>query len=494
MDFAEPWGPGHIIANKYRLVRQLGRGGMGSVWAADHLALSSQVAVKIIDPAIAKNEEALTRFLREAQAAAALRSPHVVQTFDYGVHDGVPYIAMELLEGESLAQRLDKVGSIPLEETAHILTQVGRAIARAHEAGIVHRDLKPDNIFLVRNDDEEIAKVLDFGIAKATGGALGNSSQTRTGAILGTPYYMSPEQAEGNRSVDHRTDLWSLAIITFECVTGKRPFESEALGDLILQICVRPIKLPSTVVPVPHAFDAWYQLATQREPAQRFQSARELTVALRAAAGLKAEMGRGRTMPSTADLPIAMVSAPTPQPAFNAQTPPRPLSAQTPERPLQATTGGASILTNDGDEPVKLPAQTSTPLLIGSTLAALALAGTVAFFVFRSKGHDAEPQAQTAQTGAAAPVAAPAAAPQKATPEPAKTVAAEAPAVVPAVQPATSAAPVTTEAPKAEQPTEPTTATHKAAAAAHAAKTSAKKSDAPAATSTGKKQRVDFGF
>src|SRR5207344_1497105 len=104
-------------------------------------------------------------------------------------------------------------------------TQVSRAIAKAHEMGIVHRDLKPDNIFLVVNDDDEIAKVLDFGIAKAAGGALGQSSQTRTGAVLGTPYYMSPEQAEGNKSVDHRTDLWSLAIITFECVTGKRPFE-----------------------------------------------------------------------------------------------------------------------------------------------------------------------------------------------------------------------------------------------------------------------------
>src|SRR5215510_3880027 len=149
MDFSEPWGPGHVIANKFRLVRQLGRGGMGSVWAADHLALSSQVAVKIIDPAIARNQEALARFLREAQAAAALRSPHVVQTFDYGVQDGVPFIAMQLLEGESLAHRIERAGPIPLPETAKIMTQVGRAIARAHEAGIVHRDLKPDNIFLV---------------------------------------------------------------------------------------------------------------------------------------------------------------------------------------------------------------------------------------------------------------------------------------------------------------------------------------------------------
>src|SRR5689334_5323196 len=197
MSTVTPWGPGHVIAQKFRLVRRLGQGGMGSVWAADHLALNSQVAVKIIDPAIASNAEALGRFLREAQSAAALRSPHVVQTFDYGVEDGVPFIAMELLEGQSLAQRLEQSGRLTLEQTAKIMTEVGRAISRAHDAGIVHRDLKPDNIYLVKNDDEEIAKVLDFGIAKATGGQLGNSSQTRTGAILGTPYYMSPEQAEG---------------------------------------------------------------------------------------------------------------------------------------------------------------------------------------------------------------------------------------------------------------------------------------------------------
>ncbi|HVW29721.1 MAG TPA: serine/threonine-protein kinase [Polyangiaceae bacterium] len=494
MDFSEPWGPGHVIANKYRLVRQLGKGGMGSVWAADHLALSSQVAVKIIDPSIAKNEEALARFLREAQAAAALRSPHVVQTFDYGVHESVPFIAMELLEGESLAQRLDVVKQLPLDETARVLTQVGRAIARAHEAGIVHRDLKPDNIFLVKNDDEEIAKVLDFGIAKATGGALGNSSQTRTGAILGTPYYMSPEQAEGNRSVDHRTDLWSLAIIAFECVTGKRPFESDALGDLILQICVRPIKMPSTVAPVPPAFDAWYATATQRDPAQRFQSARELTIALRAAAGLAADMGKGRpTLPSTNEV----LKIPPPPPV--ALTPSGALDAQTPQRPFNVTTGGAGSVTND--EPVQVPKQASTPLLVGATLAALALAGTVAFFVFRSKGHD---DAAQAHATTAAQVTAAAAAPAPPTEEPPAKPAAVATAtpvatVEPAAaahvaEPAASAVPVTPEAAPAEHVAE--TSAHKAAAAVRPAKataSAAKKADKPA-SSPAPKQRVDFGF
>jgi hypothetical protein len=192
-------------------------------------------------------------------------------------------------------------------------------------------------------------------------------------------------------------------------------------------------------------------------------------------------MGRGRTMPSSAELPIAAISAPTPQPA---------VMVQTPQRPLQATTGGAGALVND--EPVKPPVQASTPLLVGSTLAALALAGTVAFFVFRSKGHDAEPQSQTAT---AAQVATPPAAPQKTTPDTVKTVTAESPAAVPAVQPVASAAKATAEAPKAEQPAELTA--HKAATASHAAKASsgsAKKTEKPAATPSGQKQRVDFGF
>src|SRR5262245_47212839 len=146
--------PDTILAGKYRLTRQLGRGGMGSVWLAQHLTLDSPVAIKLMDPAIASSQEALQRFWREAQAAASLRSPHVVQILDHGVDQGTPYIAMELLDGESLADRLARVGTLGPPETARIMTQVARAVRRAHEAGIVHRDLKPDNIYLVRNDEE----------------------------------------------------------------------------------------------------------------------------------------------------------------------------------------------------------------------------------------------------------------------------------------------------------------------------------------------------
>lgn len=282
-----------IIAGKYRLVSQLGKGAMGEVWRAEHTTLGAAVAIKLIDidllgPGNHNNSEVVQRFFREAKAAAALRSPHVVQILDHGYDGRLPYIAMEMLEGETLEHRLDRMKVLPPIMTATIMTHIARAIGKAHEAGIVHRDLKPGNVFLVKNDDDEIAKVLDFGIAKTTTGALGAEGgvSTRTGSVVGTPCYMSPEQALGNKSIDHRADLWSLGVIAFECVCGVRPFDSEALGDLIVQICARPVPIPSQVVaasgvPIPDGFDAWFARACAREPAERFQSARELAESLR---------------------------------------------------------------------------------------------------------------------------------------------------------------------------------------------------------------------
>jgi serine/threonine-protein kinase len=286
--------PGRVLAGRYRLEEHLGEGGMGAIWRAEHLVLAAPVAVKIIDRDVTEDEQAVARFMREAQAAATLRSPHVVQILDYGVDNGTPFIAMELLEGENLAQRIKRAGRLGAEETARIVTHIARAVGRAHEAGIIHRDLKPENVFLVHNEDEEIAKVLDFGVAKVESTTLGMGSEgarTRTGSLLGTPYYMSPEQAQGNKDVDHRSDLWSLAVIAFECLTGRRPFYSDGLGDLVIQICVRDIPVPSELAPVPLGFDKWFARAVEREPERRFQSARELTDALREALGVEARGG-----------------------------------------------------------------------------------------------------------------------------------------------------------------------------------------------------------
>jgi tRNA A-37 threonylcarbamoyl transferase component Bud32 len=288
LDDAEP--PQGLIAGKYQLKQLLGRGGMGSVWEGVHTTLGTRVAVKFIDAEYANSPEARSRFENEARAAATLRSKYVVEVYDHGVtDDGRPFIVMEYLEGEPLDRRLDRMGRLPAKQTALILQQVCRALTKAHQARIVHRDLKPENIFLVWDDEDgtDIAKVVDFGIAKFTDGSLGPSSATRTGSVLGTPYYMSPEQARGLRSVDFRTDIWSLGVIAYRAIVGTLPFDGEAIGDLLVKLCTAPVPTPSSIAPdVPPGFDAFIFRALAREPDHRFQSMQEFSASLSAVCGI----------------------------------------------------------------------------------------------------------------------------------------------------------------------------------------------------------------
>ena len=402
--------PQQILSGKYRLERELGRGGMGSVWLAEHMTLRSPVAIKLIDPGIAAEPEALARFLREAQSAASLRSPHVVQILDHGVDEGVPFIVMELLEGESLAARIERHHRLAPAETARILTQVARAITRAHEAGIIHRDLKPDNIFLVRNDEEEVAKVLDFGVAKASSHGMGAATgATRTGSVLGTPYYMSPEQAEGMKSIDGRSDLWSLGVIAWECLLGSRPFEAETLGGLLLAICAREIPVPSTVGAVPVGFDAWFAKACSRHVASRFGSAKELAAELRQVCA-----GVVITTPHYAAGPVSSSHGP---------------AVQASSLPLTlATTSGHLGMSSSHEPPMK---KSAAPLVIGIGAVLAIVAGGTAF-ALRSSSTDTVASAAPAvppppATPKVEPVVAPAAAPE--------------PSVVASVAPAASSAP-----------------------------------------------------
>jgi serine/threonine-protein kinase len=289
-----PIEPGRVIAERYRLEAPIGHGAMGSVWRARHLQLDAPVAIKLVGASLAGTPEMLERFLREARSAAAVRSSHVVQIFDYGVDGDRPYIAMELLVGEALDQRLATRGALAGPELDKIFTEVSRAVGNAHELGVIHRDIKPANIFLAREGGHEVTKVLDFGIAKLTAERLGSQADvgTHTGIILGTPRYMSPEQARGRRDVDHRSDLWSLAVLTFECMTGRQPFESSTLGGLVVEICTAEPRVPSSVARVPAGFDAWFARGVSKAPEARFQSAREMAEqlhALLAAAGLAAD-------------------------------------------------------------------------------------------------------------------------------------------------------------------------------------------------------------
>src|SRR5262245_21440636 len=287
--------PGRVIAERYRLEAPIGQGAMGSVWRARHLQLDAPVAIKLVAASLASAPEMLERFLREARSAAAVRSSHVVQIFDYGVDGDRPFIAMELLVGEALDQRLAARGALVGPELDKIFTQVARAVGNEHELGVVHRDIKPANIFLAREGGHEVTKGLDFGIAKLTAERLGAEAGTGTftGIILGTPRYMSPEQARGTRDVDHRSDLWSLAVLAFECLTGRQPFESTTLGGLVVDICTAAPRVPSSVARVPAGFDAWFARGVSKAPEARYQSAREMAEelhALLAAEGLAAEL------------------------------------------------------------------------------------------------------------------------------------------------------------------------------------------------------------
>jgi eukaryotic-like serine/threonine-protein kinase len=293
-DSFEQLKPGQLIADRYRIEEPIGQGAMGAVWRAVHVRLESPVAIKLLKSSIADDPEMLERFLREARSAAAVRSSHVVQIFDYGVDRDIPYIAMELLVGEPLDLRLAARGLIEAPGLDKIFTEVARAVRNAHDLGVVHRDIKPANIFIAREGDHEVTKVLDFGIAKLVDQGLDApvGKGTHTGIILGTPNYMSPEQARGQRQLDHRTDLWSLAVLAFECLTGRQPFESATLGDLVVKICTAQPLLPSAVAQVPAAFDAWFLRGVSKEPEGRFRSATEMADELHAlldAEGLGAE-------------------------------------------------------------------------------------------------------------------------------------------------------------------------------------------------------------
>lgn len=280
---------GDVIADRFRLEVEIGAGAMGTVWRATHLSLQAPVALKLIRAEVARHPEAHQRFEREAVIAARLNSAHVARAIDHGRHDGVPYIAIEFLAGETLRSRLDLRQRLTVIEAARVVRHVARALTAAHDAGLVHRDIKPENVFVAREDDEEIYKVLDFGVAKVTDElARGGIDPTRTGTLLGTPFYLSPEQARGLKTLDHRADLWSLGVMTFECLTGRRPFAGNAIGPLIAQILHGSV--PSVVEwsgdeRLPPELDGWMARALAREPSDRFGSAREMADAFNIAAG-----------------------------------------------------------------------------------------------------------------------------------------------------------------------------------------------------------------
>jgi hypothetical protein len=383
---------GVVVANRYRLDSVIGRGGMGSVWAATHLGLGHQIAVKLISREFVRAPEALRRFDAEAKAAARLQSRHVVQVYDNGtLDDGTPYIAMELLAGESLQHRIEERGRIDLPEAIDILAGCCKALTRAHAIGIVHRDIKPDNIFLARTADEDrdVAKIIDFGVAKVRHGE-GDQGQTGTGMLLGTPLYMSPEQARGLKTLDGRADLYSLGLSAFAMLTGQLAINGESFGDILLKICTQPLPSLRALAPwLPPAMEAWFQRVCAREPADRCQSAQEFIDSLRFAAGQPVATGQSGAMGSVNQFAPA---------AFG---------------PTMVTAGGAAAASTAGGNftvtAAGLPNRRTGVVVVGLACGALAIGAVVAIVALRPSAPAASTTPDAHSSAASAASAPPAA-------------------------------------------------------------------------------------
>ncbi len=280
-----PLETGHVIDGKYRLVRLIGNGGMGSVYEGENLLIRRRVAIKILHSGSMASADAVRRFEREAQAAGQIGNDHILEVLDLGtLPDGDRYMVMEYLDGETLAARIERHGRLTPEQIAPLARQFLTALASAHAAGIIHRDLKPENIFILRSKAgrADFVKLIDFGISKFSR-PFGDGEQrmTRADAVLGTPVYMSPEQARGARETDVRSDIYSCGVILYESVTGTLPFEGESFNDLMFKIALTDAPSPLTVLPSLDPDFAWLiNRAIARDPEARFATAQELAEAL----------------------------------------------------------------------------------------------------------------------------------------------------------------------------------------------------------------------
>jgi len=273
---------GQTVGGKYRILRFLAAGGMGVVYEAQHVHLGRRFAIKFLRPELLRKRESLVRFQREAQAADALESENVTAVIDFGiVADGSPYLVMEYLVGENLGRLLAREGPLPLERASELVLQASHGVQAAHAAGIVHRDLKPPNLFACRREDgTELVKVLDFGVAKLGTFDEANSA-TRTGSVLGTPAYMSPEQARGEKNIDHRADVYALGAILYELVSGQRPHPGDSPNAILHHISTQPaVPLEAIRPTLPRAFLEIVARALAAQPEQRFPSAEALAQAL----------------------------------------------------------------------------------------------------------------------------------------------------------------------------------------------------------------------
>jgi serine/threonine-protein kinase len=288
---------GKTIGGKYLVRSVLGEGGMGAVYEAENTALGRSVAVKVLHPAQARKKVAVKRFHQEARSAGAIGHPNICEVYDLGtLDDGSPYLVMERLVGETLADRIQSEGGLPFDDVIEVVTQVLSGLVAAHEKGIVHRDIKPENIFLTKRVGcPPLAKLLDFGVSKMISPIHNEKDEdldlTRTGMVMGTPFYMSPEQARGDRNLDARVDLYACGVILYEALTGRRPFTAANYNALLLQILTTSARPARELRPaLPQGFDEVLEKALARHRDERFQSAAEFQRELQ---GLRDRHGGG---------------------------------------------------------------------------------------------------------------------------------------------------------------------------------------------------------
>ncbi|HEU0109146.1 MAG TPA: protein kinase [Vicinamibacteria bacterium] len=380
--------PGMVLRGKYEILGKLGAGGMAAVYRARHLAFGEVRAIKVVNNRLADDEEFLRRFRNEAVVARRLQHPNAVRVDDLDMtEDGRPFIVMEYVEGQNLREVVRHQGALSLRRAVVIARQVAAALAAAHELGIIHRDIKPDNILLTGTGEAETAKVLDFGIAKMKESALGDSGAvaTRTGMVVGTPQYISPEQAMGRRGsdLDGRADLYSLGVVLYEMVTGRLPFESDTAMGIILHHLQTPPPEPREVRPdlgIPDSLSAVLMRALQKEPDKRFPSATAMATALQEVLATLPEDARAteadgagtarpltpppipfdidrhetRVMPRTppvpgrAPLPAAATARSTPPPIPQTPAPAPTMAAVAPSRPSWTPVPSPTMLTSAG--------------------------------------------------------------------------------------------------------------------------------------------------
>ena len=409
---APPLAIGGSVADKYRIERLLGEGGMGFVFEATHLQLGHRVALKVLNSAVMADKEVVERFLREGRALARLSGEHIARVSDVGtLVTGEPYMVMEFLEGRDLARELSARGPIPVVEVVEYIAQACEALAEAHVRGIVHRDLKPANLFLTQKlDGEPSIKVLDFGISKFTAQDdenLDSANITVTSSLVGTPKYMSPEQIQDSRNVDSRTDIWGLGTIFYELLTQTRPFAAPSLALVCVKILHEEIPAPSTIKKdIPKAVDDVIARCLKKAAADRYQNVGELVEALvalnpnvkssatRVTRILAARSRASSTADSSGSLPgiSQRIIVPPPEPS-------QPLVTPSNTRPVDnaenATLSAATLLEPPGKKRSRLP-------LVIAGAAGATLIGVILFFALHSSSTTPPPKTEATQPTATA--------------------------------------------------------------------------------------------